>query len=124
MIKDQTPVRVLRPRKKSAADSKTSQPTIVRQVTVAIRRGNTTTKHEIVFDNEPLSLKEMYSVGFIGDLEFRHPSGILEKGEVEAGPKGEFEGDEIGRFVFRVKMLDAGSPQDAHVVKFNFMTRS
>lgn len=97
----------------------TSQQPYVTKIEVAISRNGNITKHPLYFD-EKLTLKEMYNVGFLGDIEFEHPSGVIEKAELEAGPVGSFEGDIVGRFVFRLARVGSEIPLDAHVVKFNF----
>lgn len=117
----------LRSRNKTARAPKTkasSRPapkeTFVKKMIVTVSRNGRLSKHELYFNQEPLSLKEMYNVGFLGDLEFCHPGGIIEKAELEAAPLGEFNGDVVGRFVFKITKPGTDITMNANVVKFNF----
>ena len=118
--------RVLRPRKNRSAQSPPAVPSdngasFVKTmlITVTDSEGRHT-RHELTFDDDPLSLREMYSRGFLGELEFVTPDGKVENVELEAGPAGEFEGDVIGQFVFRFNNTPFCTREGMHVTKFNF----
>lgn len=121
---------VLRPRRKtsySITPVKRSPPkseTHVTKITLSVSRENKTTKHEIYFDEEPLTLREMYEDGFLGDLEFLNDDGSVRPAELVAGPKGEFDGDVVSHFVFLIRDPETKEPMDAHVRQFNFSTRN
>lgn len=100
--------------------SKEAKTLMVSKVTLQLERNGIITKHELYFDKEPLSVKEMYNNGFLGDIEFHHAGGLIEKAEIEAGPKGEFEGTVHGAFVFKVRMLSPHAQYQPKVVKFNY----
>lgn len=93
---------------------------LVLKMLITIERNGVRTTHPLSFSHDPLPISEMYAIGFLGDIEFEHQGGIIEKAEVEAGPKGEFDGDVVGRFVFKVVNRETKNPIDAKVVKFNF----
>ncbi len=44
----------------------------------------------------------------------------MEKVELEAGPKNEFDGFPVGRLAFKLTYLETGIPFPAKVVKFNY----
>ncbi|MBQ9173727.1 MAG: hypothetical protein IJ161_08375 [Bacteroidales bacterium] len=116
--------RNLRPRRKvnlSAPVKNVPKETFVSKMIFTITYNGKTEKHCTEFDENELSLKEMYKIGFLGDIEFRHGGGLVEKADLEAGPIGAFKGDEVGRFVFRITRVSDGKPINAHVVKFNFV---
>lgn len=93
----------------------------VLKMLITIERDGVRTTHPLFFSHDPLPVSEMYSRGFLGDIEFYRAGGVIEKAELEAGPKGEFEGDTIGRFVFKVVNPNTKQPIGAKVVKFNFL---
>lgn len=98
--------------------------TIVDRMVITIERGGVVTRHPLYFDDDdPLTLKEMYNEGFLGDIEFSHPGGIVEKAELIAGPAKDFEGDVVGRFAFRLVYPNSKTPFPARVKKFNFFKR-
>ena len=114
----------LRPRQKeTTVIPKTSGDTYVTKMEITIERNGIATKHPLFFDHDPIKVKEMYSQGFLGDIEFNHPEGVVEKAELEAGPVGEFDGDKVGKFVFKLTNPKTKEPLGAKVTKFNFYTR-
>lgn len=104
MNKDIT-TKKLRPRKKDMPNGKkpyVQVDTYVAFMTITTEdRNGTVLRHPLVFDREPLTLKEMYRRGFLGDLEFIHEDGSVSVEELEAGPVGDFDGVQVGRFVYR-----------------------
>lgn len=99
-------------------------PTIVTKIEVSIEREGVVTRHPLYFDKkDPLTLKEMYNDGFLGDIEFNHPGGIVEYVELIAGPASDFEGDVVGRFAFRLVKPGTKIPVPGKVKKFNFYKR-
>lgn len=108
--------------RRRAEPARSSKPELVRRITVTLSRNGRKSQHNLYFDNDRLTLRELYEVGFLGDIEFRDTNGILEKAELEAGPFGEFQGDRIGRLAFRVRMLDPANKDEVHVVKFYYIT--
>lgn len=92
------------------------------KIILHVARGDKVSQHELFFDHDPLTQQEMYCNGFLGDMYFKGEGIKTEKAEVEAGPVGEFEGDKVGKFVFRIKIFDDLAIQNAHVVKMNFST--
>lgn len=122
----------LRPRKKSteqlmAAIKQPARPQnhFVKKMILTINYKGLIEKHELYFEEEPLSLKEMYNVGFVGDLELKEANGGIRIADVDAGPVGQFKGDEVGRHVFRIIEPKSKSViEGAHVIKFNFEKKS
>lgn len=111
----------LRPRRKNlATTSKTEKPNQVKEVFFTIEYNGKIQQHAVVFDKEPLTLKEMYNNGFIGEVILTSPEGVNFYADVIAGPVGEFEGTKIGRFVFKVCEYKTKTPIPALVKKFNF----
>lgn len=116
---DNDPVmRTRRAARKNAA----AKPT-VRKISIVIEKDGRRSNHELFFNGQRLTLREMYKIGFLGDIRFEGYGGITEPAEVEAGPIGEFEGDIVGKFVFRIRRTgaQAGYPIKAKVVKFNYV---
>lgn len=118
--------RGLRPRKKDNKRTVTTmkpppKPAIVAKIEIYIERDGVVTRHPLYFDdNDPLTLKEMYNEGFLGDIEFRHPEGKVENVELIAGPATDFDGDVVGRFAFRLVKPGTKTPVAGKVKKFNF----
>ncbi len=78
-------------------------------------------EHELYFDNEPLSKKEMLERGFVGELLFEENNEIIRRAELEAGPVGEFPGKTVGRLVFKIMDADGKVIPDLQVVSFKYI---
>ena len=105
-------------------DNKQCRETIVDRMIITIERDGIESRHPLFFDDkDPLTLKEMYNDGFLGDIEFMHPGGIVEKAELIAGPAKEFKGEVVGRFAFRLVYPGSETPFPGRVKKFNFFKR-
>lgn len=109
------------PKRRRSHGTKTAD-LYVTKIIITIERNSVTTKHPLYFGTKELSLKEMYQNGFLGDINFEHPSGVIENAELEAGPIGSFDGDEVGKFVFRLTRVGKGPSLNARVKKMNFFT--
>lgn len=97
------------------------KPAIVAKIEIYIERDGVVSRHPLYFDeNDPLTLKEMYNEGFLGDIEFHHPGGKVENIELIAGPATDFDGDVVGRFAFRLVKPGTKTPVAGKVKKFNF----
>ena len=103
---------VLRPRRKASVER------YIEKITLTIMDGKgNLSRHDLYFDQEPLTLKEMNERGFVGDLELKNKGGIMIPAEVEAGPIGEFSGDIVSKHVFRIKGCSRPLAQKYHVIR-------
>lgn len=113
---------ILRSRRKVNLEQKPrvqKKETFIDKITLSVLYGGKVNVHVLEFEEEPLTLKEMYNNGFLGDLEL--PIGDkIHPAEVEAGPVGQFNGTILGRFVFRIQDPVTKVPEPARVVKFSF----
>lgn len=107
----------LRPRKNK------KQNQLVDKVFVTIVHNEKENLHEILFDQVDLTTEEMYSRGFLGDIELPGPEGTPIEATVEAGPHGQFKGDKVGTLVFKVYETATRKPIKAKVTDFNFTKR-
>lgn len=118
----------LRPRKKVTIPTKGittfTKPrtgnTIIASMEVTIEYNGIIRIHPLDFSGENLSLKEMYNTGFVGELDLPEPDGSNREAEVEAGPIGQFPGEILGRFVFRVYDARTKAMIKAKIIKFSF----
>jgi len=120
MEKTTTAIRTKRPRIQKKTQP-AAEPATVRKIVITIEKDGMRKNHELYFDkDEPLTLTEMYSVGFLGDISFENKGGIVQNAELEAGPKGEFVGEKVGSLVFRIYDPVTKHPIDARVIRFAY----
>ena len=121
--------RKLRPRKKviipPAEDTLKPYPrtgeTFVKSMDITIDYiGHSIDKHHLDFSEDPLTLKEMYGRGFLGELDLVRKDGSVIDAELEAGPVGQFSGEQLGRFVFRVFDPQTRRLHNVRILKFTF----
>lgn len=123
--------RKLRPRKKViipppvSGNRTISRPrtgdTFVKSMDITIDYvGHSLNKHHLDFTEDPLTLKEMYNRGFLGELDLLRKDGSVIEAELEAGPVGQFNGQVLGRFVFKVFDPQTGRQHNVRILKFSF----
>lgn len=120
MISKNTPQpkkRVLRQRKNHGGQS------LVDRIQLVISYRKKEQTHDILFDEVYLTPQEMYSRGFLGDIELPRKEDAPIEATVEAGPIGEFNGNEVGNFVFRVYETQSLKPINAKVMAYSYRTR-
>lgn len=108
---------VLRPRKKAPVQSP-----LVNCVVLSVEYRGRKHFHELYFTGTGLTVEEMFTRGFVGDVDLPGPNGEIIRTDVESGPVQEFSGKPVKELVFRFTRKDNGEPVDAIVYRFNYST--
>lgn len=105
----------LRPRRKPEAGSP-----LVNRVMLVVTWHGTSYYRELIFTGTGLTENEMFTRGFVGDVDLPGAAGVPIEAEIECGPVGEFPGDPVKGLVFRFRSKDSGALLNAQVSNFNY----
>lgn len=116
----------LRPRKKVVIpqQNKNEKPAFVDKMTFLIEYKGVTKNYRVFFDEEPLTLKEMYDIGFIAEIQLPEPDGTMLNADIVASPAAKDEPQALGRFYFETNQRRTDISIPATVKKFHFTKKS
>ena len=112
----------LRPRKKVVIPQrdKKEKPAFVDKMTFLVEYKGVTKNYSVFFDEEPLSIKEMYDTGVIAEIQLPEPDGTMLNVDIVASPAAKDEPQTLGRFYFEANQRRTDISIPATVKKFNF----
>ena len=95
---------------------------LITEITLLIERyPGKVSRHGLLFDD--LTVEEMYKDGFCGPIEFQTKKGT-ETAELLAGPAGEFDGQRLGQFVYRLSDPETGDRFPGKIKRMSFKKKT
>ena len=94
------------------------------KMTFLVEYKGVTKNYNVYFDEEPLSVKEMYETGFIAEIQLPEPDGTMLNADIVASPAAKDEPQALGRFYFEANQRKTDISIPATVKKFHFTKKS
>jgi len=116
----------LRPRKKVVIpqQNKNEKPAFVDKMTFLVEYKGVTKNYNVYFDEEPLTVKEMYDIGFIAEIQLPEPDGTMLNADIVASPAAKDDPQALGRFYFEANQRKTDISIPATVKRFHFTKKS
>lgn len=89
-------------------------------MTFLVEYKGVTKNYNVFFDEEPLSIKEMYDTGFIAEIQLPESDGTMINADIIASPAAKNEPQALGYFYFEINKYMSNYQLPAIVKKFHF----